>query len=509
MQAIEKYSLISGTLFIRCLIFYVKCGKILRMEQLESVRSLKGGALDDFARVLYERDIQTFERIIVDLARSGNMRDYATVAAMISVIPMRAKAENGTYVDARDGVLEAEDHFNAFLRACANRGCGEDEYMPLLLSAQYAEANSELRAWDKCVDRYLEEMARKDFHKAADYIDKLDKRYRKYSVLIKVDRVYAINRLVSMALFGKNIDKAAIRDVLMDYDIVTDALMAMFGQCKAGERVSIIRLLLAFRNDRRVREFLTDVAQTDPSKSVRDAAAGIERKRKLPADAVAYIERLMSEGTALSADEWYELFGDERFKAVAEKLFFVRFDDDGTAHVLVYNDGKFLDSTDKPFDGDGSTRIYVMHPLEVPESEKSILSFDISQPILQINRPTFQRTSDERECSYRLSGTMIGRDDFKANLKRYGFLFCDKRDAGEPDTVVCFSGRYAVAAECDMPQSSATVSCGKISVYKSSDIVRIKRKLYISSARPVDMKDLPLRIYSELMYAAHKLFGSV
>ena len=38
------------------------------MDYLESLRGLKGSALDGIARALYERDIRAFEEIIVRLA---------------------------------------------------------------------------------------------------------------------------------------------------------------------------------------------------------------------------------------------------------------------------------------------------------------------------------------------------------------------------------------------------------------------------------------------------------
>ena len=128
-------------------------------------------------------------------------------------------------------------------------------------------------------------------------------------------------RLLGMALYGKNINKAAVRDVLMDYTEVADRLMSMYSGASAHDRVAIVRLLCAFKNDGVVHEFLRETVARDKSKSVREAAqAGIKTARIK--NAAAYLENAMAEGVAHTVTEWTELLSDPKLGEVADRIFF-------------------------------------------------------------------------------------------------------------------------------------------------------------------------------------------
>ncbi len=484
------------------------CGPIVTMDYLKNIRNLTGSALDDLARALYERDLKTFEETVVGLVKFGDMRDYETAAAMLATAPMLARSANSDYTDARFGTLVFDQYFNMFLRACADCEYGENEYMAVLLSAQYGKAGGALNCWDKSVDRYLTALARADFDRAAGYVEKFDRKFGKYSVLIAVDRDRALDRLLHMALYGKKLDKAAVRDVLMDYGEVSGALISRYGKAQAHERVAIVRLLLMFKNDMRVRAFLDGTVAFDKSKSVRDAAFGARRNTVDRADASVRLERMMEEGVGLTVAQWAELLSDEAYAAVADRIFFCLPSDGEHVRVIVYNDGAFLDSADKPVTVSVEQKIYVLHPLDVTQDDTGILSLEISQPFLQISRPIYHACADDGFYSARLAGTMIARDVFMKNLKSCGFAFCDKRADDEPNVAVCRSGKYAVGVECDLPDSSYTVSCGRIAFYNAADLVNVKRKRYISTANALDMRAVPRRAYSELIYRAYKLFGN-
>lgn len=476
------------------------------MDYLESLRGLKGSALDDIARALYERDVCAFEDIIVRLACGNDPRDYEIAATMLATSLVSAGTARGDYTSAAYGAIDGEEYLNMFLSACARCGVDEEGFMPMLLYAQYARKGGALKSWDKSIDRYLAKLARADFDRAASFVDKYDSGFGKYSVLIKIDRPRAVDRLLDMALFGKNINKAAVRDVLMDYSEVTERLFAMYAGASAHERVAIVRLLCAFKNDGRVHEFLSETVACDRSKSVREAAqAGIKATRIK--NAAAFLENAMAEGRAHTREQWLEILSDAELGAVADRIFFFMPRSDGRARVIVYNDGEFLGGDDRPITDDGGL-IYILHPLDVTSDCAGILAADIQQPFLQIKRPVFDTLSGENFSSGRLAGTMIARDDFYANVKRCGFELCAKRSADERNIFVRKLGEYVIGVECDLPESSATVSCGKLYYYAAADVVKIKRKLYISGAEPLDLRAVPRREFSELTYLAYKLFGA-
>lgn len=476
------------------------------MDHLQVLRETNGKALESMARALYETNVPAFENALVALTRGGTPTDYEKVGEMLAVVPLKVRGADNTYADARFGALVNEVYFNMFLRACEDCGCTAEEYLPLLFYARYAKKGGALRSWDKCVDRYVERLARVDFDGAADYIDRFDKKLGKYAVLLAVDKGRALNRLLDMALYKKNIDKTAVRDILMDYDEVADKLTALYGTSSAHDRVAIVRLLCAFKTNGKVRRFLNEVVSNDKSKSVREAAGSGMRKQKA-VDAPAFFETLMAEGSAPSLSEWNELLSDEKYAAVADRIFFGMAAGDCRVHVLVYNDGKFLDHTDRPITSNGDERIFVLHPLDMENDNSELRSLNITQPFLQLKRPVYRKIEGERYSSSRLSGTMIVRGDFARNFKKCGFAFCSKRSESEPNIAVCRLGEYVVGVECDMPTSTDTVSCGKLAFYRASDVVKLKRKLYISASERLDMRLISSRAYSELVYKACMLFG--
>ncbi|MCH5165811.1 MAG: DUF4132 domain-containing protein [Clostridiales bacterium] len=477
------------------------------MNQWENLCELTEDALCDIARSMYDSDVKAFEKAITDLAQSGEMCAYKTAAAMLATVPMRAKSAKNNFTDARFGSLENDVYLDMFLNACEDQGLDADGYMPMLMSAQYANRKSALYGWDKSVDRYLTELARVDFDRAADYVDKYDSKFGKYAILIKVDKNKAINRLLQMALYGKNIDKASVRNVLMDYDEVVGVLFSLYGRSSAKERVAIVRLLLTYRNDVRVREFLQDVVSSDSSKTVKKAAAaGIKPKKSK--DAAVAIERMMTEGIGLPQAEWKELFNDSKCAAVADRIFFYMSGIDGRPCMLVYDRGVFLKMDDRPIDKKDNRRIYVLHPLDVTEELAAVLPKEIEQPFLQIGRPVYHRIDGERYFSNRLAGTMTTHDEFYENLKKFGFVMCEKRAAGEPNTVILRICDYVIGVEFDTLGEADAVSCGRIAYYNAADVVKLKHAHYISSASPVDSEKLPRRVFSELTYAAYRLFSA-
>lgn len=473
------------------------------MVYVGTLYKLKGAALDELARALYEQDVKAFEDVIVELVKLGGMRDYETAAAMLATVPIRAKSGAENYADAAFGAIIDEQYFNMFIRACTDLGYPESEYIKVLLSAQYGQKDGAFYAWDKSVDRYLTALAASDFERAAEYVERYDRKYNKYRILISVDRDRALNRLLAMALYVKNIDRAAVRDVLMDYDEVSDVLMDIYDKSKTLERVYIVRLLAAYKNDGRVRRFLDEVVARDKSKSVRDAAFKDGRAKKQ--GAAHFLEGMMADGEGLTVAEWTELLSDPQYAEVADRVFFYTQYDEDRIGILVYDDNRFLDSSDAPVQLDPDKKIYVLHPVDVGDDNSAILSLDIDQPFLQIKRPVYGKSSGENFYSMRLAGTMTARDVFDKNLKALGFVFCDKRGADECTTVLCRRGKYSVGVECDLT-GRGIVSAGRIVFFESRDIVKIKRKQYISTASPVDMSSVPPRAYSELMYCAYKLF---
>lgn len=471
------------------------------MDYTESARRLDGAALRDFARMLYEFNKREYNAVIAELVRGGRAEDYAKIADMLEV--SCASAEGAFYDggDTHTAQSIEQKYLRELIKICTAAGLTENDYAPTLFAAGYADKNSALGRLDYAVEEYVKRRAAEDFECAARLIDKFDKKYIKYRVLISVDRDRAVRRLLSKAVYEKHINKAFVRDVLMDCSDAAPALFAAYESAAAHERVAIVRLLLVMKNDARVRAFLDGTVAADKSKSVRALLGEREKKRK--GGAPEFFERLMAEGKPLGLEQWSELLEDEAYAAVADRTFFCT-RENGYTRVLLYNDGAFTDLNDRTAGLDDCDGIFVLHPIDAPVEIADIFASGITQPFLQAGRPLYHVMAGEIDCSYRFFGEMIARDAFEKNRKRLGFELCERRGGGL-SVALCRVGDYCVGAELD-GVSAGSVGCGKLLFFRAADIVRISRKSYIDGAPPLAVSDVPRREYSELAYAVRRLF---
>lgn len=476
------------------------------MDSFEFLCKLKPAALTGFARTMYEREKGAFLRLVADMTGRGTPEQFEALAEMVGSLTALGEGGAASFDDAKYGTREFADGPEGYISLCEAAGVGEEVYMRVLLAAQYARPGGALRGWDRGVDRYLERLARSDFALAADYIEMYDKRYSKYSVLIKTDKKRALDRLTELAVYGKNIDRAAVRDILLDYPEVAKSLISMYERAPAHDRTSIVRLLLTYKNDPIAREFLQNTCASDSSKSVRDLVAG-PQKRTRSRDAASHLETMMAEGVGMTYAKWKELLADPGYAEVAESIFFCTFSG-RRVRVLVFDGGDFLDSGDArvPFGAD--TLIYILHPLDISPDISGIFRARISQPFPQIQRPVYGRQSGEMRSSERLSGTMIEAPEFRANLKKYGFALCDRRYGVGPEVAALKIGGYAVGVEYELPERTDTVRCGRMRFYLASDLVKVGSKLYVSTAEPLDITKMPYKAFSELMYGVYRLFDA-
>ncbi|MDE7464591.1 MAG: DUF4132 domain-containing protein [Clostridiales bacterium] len=459
-------------------------------------------SFDSYARSLIAGDRRKLIAAIAELISRGEQNDCEKVAAILAYATVGGDSD-GDYYSARYGSSFDKRYLDLFLRLCQEGAIPEREYIKVLLATGSADKRGELYGWTTAADVYLTRRAGENFELVADYIDKYDKKYTKYGVLIRVDSNAALKRLVATVLYGKNVDKTAIRDVLMDHSGLAEPLMALYYKSQAKERAAIARLLLLYINDVTVKAFIDDVVAADKSKTVRDVLPR-DKKTAQKTSPIPFFEQTMANGEMYPLSKWRELFKKSGFAAVADRTFFFTSDEFGI-NVLVYNEGEFLDMTDTPVPLEPTDLIGVLHPADVPNG-CDVLSLNISQPFKQISRRTFMPPRGGRTSEV-LSGTLIERADFEAAFKKLGFALCGKRSASEKDIALKFCGKYAIGIECDFSASSDTVACGGLLYYLAADVVKLNRTYYVSSASSVPPDSVPKREFSELTLAAYCLFG--
>ena len=471
------------------------------MDNLESAKKLSGAALKEYARMLYEYNSGDYRAVIASLMRGGCMQDYERAAEMLEV--SRTAAEGAWYDGDENSTARSVEQKNlyALLNICKAADMTEADCMPMLLSAGYASKDSALYRLDGAVEEYVRRRAEKSFDAIADLIDEYDKKYIKYRVLMTVNRERAILRLLNMAVYEKHINKAFVRDILMDCGDIAPVLFTAYKTANAHDRVAIVRLLLVMKNDARVREFLDETVKNDKSKSVRDLLTVRAKKHK--GNAPLFFERLMAEGRPLCYAEWIDVLSEDDYAAVADRTFFC-LKEGGATSVLVYNNGEFLDMTDRDAELDGDDLIFVLHPIDAPSSLADIFSSGIEQPFLQAARPVFHVMPGEIDCSYRFFGEMITKAEFDKNCKRVGFELCERR-GGTPMALYGVGG-FSVGVELDAANDGDGMTCGKLVFFRSADIVRIKRSVYVDNAPRIAVTDIPRREYSELVYCVRRLF---
>lgn len=476
------------------------------MDLIEKARALEGVELGEFARMIF--DDGSFEDVIVGLVRGGTVEDGEKIAEILSYMPVDGTEDRNIFVRANSQERSGRRYLDLFLKVCKSKGLHEREYIHVPVFSAYARRGGELAGWSDAVDDWLYKRAQDNFDAVAEGIENCDKKLYKYGVLIKADKNRAITLLLNKAVHGKGMERSAAREALMSYPEIADSLFLLYENSDAHGRVSVVRALKAIKNDARVRSFLSDVAAKDKSKTVRDVANSVSGTCRR-ADAVGFFENMMTSGRGIELCELKRLTaggsGSEKkrrhggYADVADRLlFYVR---KAEPQVLLFNDGAFFDTEDRPVKLKPHDLIYVLHPLD--ESGEILDSLEVEQPFPQAGRKIFYPLPGERYSSVRFNGTVVSAADFDAAFKRSGFIPVDD---GDVMLAVAIIGDYAVAAECDV-DSGVSVGCGVITYYRSSDLVRSGRNLFVASAPALDIASMPLKAYSELTYSVAKLFG--
>lgn len=478
------------------------------MELFEKIRNAKGDEFARLARSIADDRTRVYSAVVA-LAQSGMPDDFERIAAVLSYATVDGTERTEHYSDRRGAV--GKGYVDMFVAACNACNYPESDYIKVLLYAQYAKEGGALYGWRDGADAYIEKLAKTDFYRAAGYIDKYDGKFGKYDILIRTDPSEAVKLLLDKVLYGKNLNKTAIRRILMERPEIVNALAAAYGDSNAKTRAAITRILMLFKTDGRVKDIL-DEARSDPSKTVRDL---FEKRESVPTDAVAFFERLMAAGEPVEYGRLRSLMTDggkdrgknkNKFAAVADRIFFYVTDDGVNKTVLMCDGGRFADLGGATVVLNEKSELYVLHPLDL-DAASPLLTAEIEQPFLQLARPMYYASPDDGTRSSRLFGTFIDKKTFERGLRLGGFSFAADGDGMR--IAVSYCGDYAVAVSCRLPDGGDTAECLEIGYYRTADVVRLGRDAFIGSANALRAGSLPRRAFSELTYAAYKLFGCV
>jgi len=431
-----------------------------------------------------------------------------------------AKVEYGakSFITNSLGINDLDSSFfNLFIELCSIAGLGDTASFSVAV-ASFNAVDEKIAAWKMVAKSYILVKAQKDFMSVANLLKKLDLSFKSFAILFEVDKKLAAKFLLNELLYTKNIDKSAIRKMLVAYKVDIDYMFGdSFKDNDTKTREAIVRLALLYKNEQKVIDFLSVVASTDPNKLIRELASidSQSTKHKVFSSAVDELEFYIKTGKSyLAVDFKQRLENDVEFKTLAQSLFFCVFNANILQDVVVVQNEKVCNLDNNAVLVLDSYTIKVLHPIEIPPSYGYIKTLKIpKQPIVQIDRPCFIADNNELRTNMlnRLPDTILSVENFERAVKKYGFRFL----YGKNDTSLEFVASFLAGFACVLNFSTQglysdnqIVTLKSAKFYKDSDLVKIKGRQYLEGATPIAISSVPPRIFSELVYAILKLGGA-
>jgi len=419
------------------------------------------------------------------------------------------------YLTSRAGALDLDArYFHLLLEIARYAGFNDDKLIPLFAACFSALAGTYLGAWKKTAEAYLLNAAYRDFDRVLNLLTEFDPSYETYVVLMQADKKRTEEVLMERLLQGKNVNKTAIRRLLLQHKINVSHLFGADYKTKdVKTREAIVRLALLYKNDAGAAAFLESVKKTEPLGSIRRLIAGkaVGAAKSAPVVwSVGEFEQMMINGGRFTVQEFRDkLDSDPVFYAIALELFFSVYTQDKLAGIVIVHGGKICDLENNETVLPEHSAVGVLHPLELPNQYEFLKRMSIAQPFCQILRPLFIPNAYETSSNviFRMGGTVISAGVFRKNLKKFGFkLLYGLRD-GAFDRAAVFMGDYACVQEftpTDFSLKSQIVTLGEARFYHANDFISVHGKLYIEGVPTIRTRDLNPRMFSEFVYTLYQ-----
>ncbi len=464
---------------------------------------------------------------------------YAFIADVVCCGAINKEYNYTDFHNSQIGLVSLDlRYFYMFIEICENGDIAFGEIAPLLFATFTAPVSSRLHGWAPAATQYLEKLAAADYDAVSDALAEYDKNYKHYGVLLKVNKERTVSILTDKLIFEKNTNKAAIRKFLFASKVnIVPALGEIYtgAQSDARVRESVVRLLLISKHDRTAAEMLDYIAQNDRSKTIRaliekDATAqkkvgkgeeNIEktnkkngRAKRLLGEEKRFFNDMIS-GRGYAPDEFAGFLTDPESEAVASGLLFsVHAQSGGITDVVIVEKGRIYNLDNDPAEIPKDRIIKVLHVAELPEKYEFLTRLNVTQPFLQLKRkayvPNASELADNR--SRRLGGTIIMSKDLRKNISKEGFKITGKDSEGKSGYAGISLGGYICLIEftrTDLSSNDKIVSFGDIKFYKYKDAIKISGGFYFENVPVCRISEVPLRVFSEGIYAVCRLSGTL
>jgi len=231
---------------------------------------------------------------------------YEDLAAAIHAGFINKDYGQGDYLTNRAGPLDLDArYFNLLMETASCVERGEEKLAPLFAACFAAPPGTLLSAWSKPAEAYLLNLAYRDYNRVLNLLTEFDPSYHAYGVLMQADRKRTEELLIERLLRGKNVNKPAIRKLLLRFKINISKLLENYFAQEPGMREAVVRLALLYKNDKKAAEFLKKAAETEPLTAIRRLITG-SRAIKLEPEVwtVRGFEQMMIDGGTFGADEF-------------------------------------------------------------------------------------------------------------------------------------------------------------------------------------------------------------
>jgi len=404
-------------------------------------------------------------------------------------------------------------YFHLFLDLAGFAKTDVSEIFKVAIASFNAPEDNILYAWRPAARGNILDAAEKNFDATVKMLDRYDPTYKSFAILFEVNKSAASEFLVTQLLYGKDIDKTAIRKLLMQFKIDVNYIFGPhYKDNDSKTREAIVRLALLYKSDNFVAEFLERVLEIENNQAIKDIiiASGDRGKVKPPLNILEEFEfSLMTGKTTKVTDFLTRLKVDKPFANIAEQVFFSIYENDYLTNIVVVHEGSVRDLDNQPMPLASNQRVGVLHPIEIPPAQAFIKNLEIpKQPILQIARPHFLPTDHEYSANkiLKFDGTLLASENFATTLKQHGFKIVYEADSLIVSQAAIFLGDYACVIH--FTNDTTMTKLKHANFYMGKDFVPLKGKLFFERAVPISISQIPARSFSEFMFALTKVGGA-
>ncbi len=412
-------------------------------------------------------------------------------------------------------------YFDRFVQLCDLYGIDTAKTLSFFTAAMSAGKTSMLRVWRAPSEQYIIKTVRNDYEKAWRYFRENDPDFRLTSVLLQVDKERTLHDLVQLAVYGKGVNKVALRSFLRGYKTeVCKLLFSMYASLKKTDhRVNAVRLLTLFKNDAEVTAFLRTIEETETAQSVRKLLAvhvsqkTAEVKTADRKQIVRFFYDAMVRGTAFTVQRFTDELIQPPFVEIAETLLFSVYESDRLQNIVVVETGKVHDIENLETILTSECTVKVLHPVELTSKTEFLKRLNVYQPFAQIRRKVYVPSEEDKQRGgcFGVAGTVSNVTDFTANMRKFGFRALG-RDGDNACAQVGISRDGILCALHIAPIDFSDIASGSVQArcvrfYNEQDVIRLGGKRFIEGVTPLAPDRIEARAFSEFMYSIYELLG--